>query len=157
MIEEIMEARFVRFSRPLLIRMGRYKDDYYYQTTYGFWIPSDMNPDTAQLDSYCGYLCGLHCWGDGDNYFTVSFERRDVPDWVDKKGRVHIKQDKFMDRIGQKCMQKLGLTYNVLTVEVDDELLLDKYLNKYELLINEGFYWDLEALCIKEQEEELPF
>lgn len=157
MIEEIMEARFVRFSRPLLIRMGRYKEDYYYQTIYGFWVPSDINPDTAQLDSYCGYLCGLHCWGDGDNYFTVSFERRDVPDWVDKRGNIHIKQDKFMDRIGEKCMQKLGLTYDIINMDVYEDELFEKYLNKYFLIVDEDFYWELEPVSEESDDEELPF
>lgn len=141
-----MEAMFVRFSRPLLIRMGRYKEDYYYQTVYGFLVPENYkeHPDLTKLDQYCGYLCALHCWGDGDNDFTVSYERRGVPDWVDNKGVVHIKQDRFMDRIEKKCMKKLGFSYELISMDVYEDELFNRYLNRDLLIIDEDLYWELE-------------
>ena len=38
-----MKVKIVRFSRPLLIRVDRYNDDYYYQTIYGFWLPDKVD------------------------------------------------------------------------------------------------------------------
>ena len=59
----------MRFSRPLLIRVCDYKDDYFYQTIYGFWLPErvDLSDpiDEMRMEQYMGYLAGLHIWSSG--------------------------------------------------------------------------------------------
>ena len=139
-----MEVKLVRFSRPLLIRVGGYKDDYLYQTIYGFWLPKNNDPDPVILNQYVGYLCGLHNWASGGDYFTVSCEMRGVPDWVDKSGHTHTKMDNWMAKIGEKCRKKLGLSYVTLNVDVDEDDFLNKCINEDDLVVNEEFYYDIE-------------
>lgn len=139
-----MEVKLVRFSRPLLIRVDDYKDDYFYQTIYGFWLKGNTDPDPVKLNQYVGYLCGLHDWASGGDYFTVSCEMRGVPDWVDKGGHTHTKMDNWMAKIGEKCRKKLGLTYDMLTVEIDEDDFLNKCINEDDLVVNEEFYYDIE-------------
>ena len=102
-----MEARIVRFSRPLLIRVCDYKDDYFYQTIYGLWLPDNTDPIAEErLDQYMGYLAGLHIWSSGfgpeDGFFTIKEGR-----WVDETGEVHTKQDEWMTSMEIKCLLKL--------------------------------------------------
>lgn len=155
-----MEASIVRFSRPLLIKV----DKSMYQTIYGFWLTGKIDPSPARLNQYVGYLCGLHDWSSGGDYFTVSTEVRGEPDWKDKKGNVHIKMDSWMARTGEKCRKKLGLTYDILTVNVDEEEFLHDVINEDALIVNEEFYYDiqryLEAPSTKESplwDDDLPF
>ena len=78
-----MEAQVVRFSRPLLIETSHYQDDSpFFQTVYGFRIQDRLTPvDPIKLDDYVGYLCGLHCVvSDGDDFFTISYDERGLPD-----------------------------------------------------------------------------
>lgn len=147
-----MEVKIVRFSRPLLIRVGGYKDDYLYQTIYGFWLPKYNDPDPVKLNQYVGYLCGLHDWASGGDYFTVSCEMRGVPDWVDKGGHTHTKMDSWMDKIGEKCMKKLGLTYVTLNVDVGEDEFLNRCINEENLIVDKEFYYDIERY----QEEKAP-
>ena len=94
-----MKAKIVRLSRPLLIRVDRYKDDYYYQTIYGFQVPDrvDLTDPIVKMrmEQYMGYLAGLHFWSSGfgpeDGFFTIQGGR-----WVDEAGEAHTKQDEWM-------------------------------------------------------------
>ena len=133
-----------------MIRVGGYKDDYLYQTIYGFWLPKNNDPDPVKLNQYVGYLCGLHNWASGGDYFTVSCEMRGVPDWVDKKGHTHIKMDDWTAKIGEKCRKKLELTYDVLTVDVDEQDFLKYAVNEDNLVVDEEFYYDLEEYLVEE-------
>lgn len=161
-----MEVKLVRFNRPLLIRVDDYKDDYLYQTIYGFWLKGNTDPDPVKLNQYVGYLCGLHDWSSGGDYFTVSCEKRGVPDWVDKRGNIHIKMDNWMAKIGEKCMKKLGLTYDEVTIGVDEDDFLQHVVNEDGLIVNEEFYYDIEKDPIYDthcqkgpsfEEDDLPF
>ena len=83
-----MEVTVIRLSRPLLINTAKNKDDYL-QTVYGFLIPEKYQPISQRfIDDYVRYLCGMHCYSNGDNFFSISFDLRGVPDWVDKKGNI---------------------------------------------------------------------
>lgn len=138
-----MEAKIVRFSRPLLIRTCTYKDDYLYQTVYGFWLPEKIDltdpTDKMRMEQYIGYLCGLHCWSSGDNYFTLKDGR-----WVDETGQAHTKQDEWLTAIEIKCLLKLGLTYDVVTVDVNEDKFRYCIINEELMVVNEEFYWDIE-------------
>ena len=164
-----MEARIVRFSRPLLIRVCDYKDDYFYQTIYGFWLPERVDLtdpiDEMRMEQYMGYLAGLHIWSSGfgteDGFFTIKGGR-----WVDETGEVHTKQDEWMTSMQIKCLLKLGLTYDIITVDVDEDEFLYSVLNENLLVVNEEFYYDIEkdliydTPCAKgpsSEEDELPF
>lgn len=164
-----MEARIVRFSRPLLIRVCDYKDDYYYQTIYGFWLPErvDLSDpiDEMRMEQYMGYLAGLHIWSSGfgteDGFFTIKGGR-----WVDETGEVHTKQDEWMTAMEIKCLLKLGLSYDVVTVDVDEDEFKYSVLNEDLLVVNEEFYYDIERDLIYDtpcekgpssEEDELPF
>ena len=166
-----MEAKIVRFSRPLLIRTCTYKDDYLYQTIYGFWLPERIDltdpTDKMRMEQYMGYLCGLHCWSSGfgtnDGFFTIKDGR-----WVDENGEAHTKQDEWMTAMEIKCLLKLGLTYDVVTVDVDEDEL-NSIFNEERLVVNEEFYYDIEKdliydtpcekgpLCTEDSDDELPF
>ena len=161
-----MEARIIRFSRPLLVRVDDYNDDYYYQTIYGFWLRENTDPDPVMLNQYVGYLCGLHDWSSGGDYFTVNCELRGVPDWVDKRGHTHIKMDNWMAKIGEKCRKKLGLTYDEVSISFDEDDFLQNIVNKDGMIINEEFYYDIkkdpiyDTPCEKGpsfEEDDLPF
>ena len=145
-----MEAKIVRLSRPLLIRVRKHKDDWYYQTIYGFWLTGKVKQEPVRIKQYVGYLCGLHDWCSGGNYFTVSWEVRGVPDWVDKKGHTHIKMDDWMAKIGEKCRKKLGLTYDVLTVDVDEQDFLKYAVNEDNLVVDEEFYYEMQEYLVEE-------
>ncbi len=107
-----MEAQVVRFSRPLLIRVDKYKDDYFYQTIYGFWLPDKVDltdPITKmRIEQYMGYLAGLHFWSSGfgteDGFFTIQGGR-----WVDEAGEAHTKQDAWMTAREINCLWRRGL------------------------------------------------
>lgn len=49
-----------------------------------------------------------------------------------------------MAKVGEKCRKKLGLTYDMLTVEVDEDDFLNKCINEDDLVVNEEFYYDIE-------------
>ena len=164
-----MEARIVRFSRPLLIRVCDYKDDYFYQTIYGFWLPERVDLtdpiDEMRMEQYMGYLAGLHIWSSGfgteDGFFTIKGGR-----WVDETGEAHTKQDEWMTSMQIKCLLKLGLTYDIITVDVDEDEFKYSVLNEDLLVVNEEFYYDIERDLIYDtpcekgpssEEDELPF
>lgn len=154
-----MEVTVIRLSRPLLINTAKNKDDYL-QTVYGFLIPEKYQPISQRfIDDYVRYLCGMHCYSNGDNFFTISFDLRGVPDWVDKKGNIHPNQDAWVDKIGEKCMKKLKLSYSVIPLDIEKDEY-DKYLNEENLIVDETFYYDLERYLPKKEPywgEELPF
>ena len=164
-----MEARIVRLSRPLLIRVCDYKDDYFYQTIYGFWLPERVDLtdpiDEMRMEQYMGYLAGLHIWSSGfgteDGFFTIKGGR-----WVDETGEAHTKQDEWMTSMQIKCLLKLGLTYDIITVDVDEDEFKYSVLNEDLLVVNEEFYYDIERDLIYDtpcekgpssEEDELPF
>ena len=142
-----MEVRIVRLSKPLLIRVCRYKDDYYYQTIYGFQVPDIVDlsdpTDKMRMEQYMGYLAGLHYWSSGlgteDGFFTIKDGR-----WVDENGEAHTKQDEWMTEMEIKCLLKMGLTYDVVTVDVDEDEFRDCVINEDLLVVNEEFYYDIE-------------
>ena len=155
----------VKLSRPLLLVTGQYQDGYLYQTVYGCVVPSSLG-DMAyyKVHDYVGYLAGLHCWANGYKLFNINFEIRGVPDWVDKKGKVHMRQDSWMERIGEKCMEKIGLSYELIIGSIDDETY-SKYVNNCDLVINEELFYELEGPIEEEASgtseapfwEEIPF
>ena len=64
---------------------------------------------------------------------------------------------------------KLGLNYDVVTVDVDEDEFRSYVLNKDLLVVNEEFYFDMEEdpiydtpcearpLCTADSDDELPF
>ena len=135
-----MEAIAVKFNRPLLVE--RAKD--YFQTIYGIVVNGELstiNPD--YLNDYVGYLAGMHCLSNGDNYFTISYEQRGVPDWADRNGNIHIKQDRWMRTTQKKCIKKLNLTYEIISLDLEEDEL-DNYLNEDNLILNDNFLYELD-------------
>ena len=167
-----MEVKIVRLSRHFLIRVDRCCDDYFYQTIYGFWLPDKVDLtdpyDEMRMEQYMGYLAGLHFWSSGlgpeDGYFTIKDVR-----WVDENGEAHAKQDEWLTAMEIKCLLKLGLTYDVVTVDVDEDEFRSYVLNEDYLVVNEEFYNDIEKdpiydtpcetrpLCTADSDDELPF
>lgn len=138
-----MEVKLVRFSRPLLLRVDNYKNDYLYKTIYGFWLPEDMDFDPVKIDHYVGYLCGLHDWSSGGDFFAVNSEWNGVYEWVDKRGYTHVSNDNWRQKIGEKCRKKLNLTYDIITVDVDGTSFFNECINEENFIVNEEFYYDL--------------
>ena len=115
-----------------------------------------------------GYLAGLHFWSSGlgpeDGYFTIKDGR-----WVDEKGEAHTQQDGWLTSMEIKCLLKLGLNYDVVTVDVDEDEFRSYVLNEDLLVVNEAFYYDIEKdpiydtpcearpLCTADSDDELPF
>ena len=157
-----MEVTVVRLNRPLLLTTDRNGEEHYYQTIYGSVVKERrclLDPNC--IKDYVGYLAGLHCISNGDNYFTISYELRGVPDWVDKEGNVHIKQDAWIRAMQEKCMKKLNLTYDILTLDIEEDDL-NSVINEDNLIVDETFYYDMRwFLPEKEQplwdEDDLPF
>ncbi len=164
-----MEVKVVRFSKPILVRTCNYKDDYYYQTVYGFQLPEkvDLNDptDKMRMEQYIGYLAGLHYWSSGleteDGFFTIKDGR-----WVDETGEAHINQDEWMTEMEIKCLLKLGLTYDVVTLDVDEDEFRYYVVNDDMLVIDEEFYYHIEQDPIYDtpcqkgpsfEEDDLPF
>ena len=134
-----MEVQLVRLNRPLMVA----NENHRYKVFYGFQIQDDIKPaDPGRLYHYIGYLAGIHCISNGDDSFTISYERRGVPDWKDKSGVVHIKQDDWLRKMQERCRKKLNLTYDVITLDADEEDL-EAVLDEDGLIIDEEFYYDL--------------
>lgn len=64
------------------------------------------------------------------------------------------------------CLLKLGLTYDVITVDVDEDEFRYSVLNGQDLVVNEEFYWDIEKDIIYDtpcekvssfEDDDLPF
>ena len=133
-----------RLSRPLLLVMDKCQDEYLYHTIFGFVIPYNLGEDAYyKVYDYVGYLAGLHCWSNGHKLFSVTFEPRGVPDWVDKKGKVHMKQDSWMTRIGERCIEKLNLSYEIIIGSIDEDTY-SQYVNNCDLIVGEEFFFALE-------------
>ena len=64
-----------------------------------------------------------------------------------------------------KCLLKLGLTYDVVTVDVDEDEFRYSVINEDYLVVNEEFYYDIEKDPIYDtpcgegssDDDELPF
>lgn len=135
-----MREQLVRLSRPLLIADNKKR----YRTVYGFLIQENIAPaDPLKVRHYVGYLAGLHCVSNGDDYFTISYDRRGAPDWKDKRGRVHIKQDKWRNSIQEKCIKKLDLDYALFNLDMDEDDLDVIFVEDDGLIVNEYFYNEL--------------
>ena len=157
-----MDITIIRFNRPLLIKMEWQKTPYY-QTVYGFAIPKPINEiKSSCIEPYVGYLVGLHDLSNGGNLFSISYELRGVPDWVDKRGYFHPTQDAWVDKIKKKCIKKLNLTYSIIPLDID-EADLNNFTNEEHLIVDELFYYDLERYqsekeksLMQAEQDELP-
>lgn len=157
-----MEVTVIRLNRPLLLLAEEQGEEHYYKTIYGFIVKERrdyLNPD--DIMNYVGYLAGLHCFSNGDNYFTISCELRGVPDWADKEGNVHIRQDAWISSTQEMCRKKLNLSYDILTLDIEEDDL-NSVINEDNLIVDETFYYDMRwFLPEKEQplwkDDGLPF
>lgn len=117
----------------------------YYHAVYGFVIKGKIDNQYDNLDCYVGYLASLHDVSNGGNYFSITFEKRGMPDWVDGRGHIHTVRDAWTDRIGRKCIRKLNLTYSLITLDLEDAD--EDYINTVVddgLITNELFYYELD-------------
>lgn len=122
-------------------------NDYFYQTIYGFWLPEKVDLtdpiDKMRMEQYMGYLAGLHIWSSGfgaeEGFFTIQGGR-----WLDEAGVAHTKQDEWMTAMEIKCLLKMGLTYDVVTVDVNEDEFRNNVINEDLLVVNEEFYYDIE-------------
>lgn len=151
-----MEVTIIRLSRPLLLANDKYKDDYTYQTIYGFIIRQPIQDvNLNRVEEYVGYLAGLHRVFSGSDDFTITWEARGVPDWKDKKGHTHLKYDDWMEKIFKKSIKKLDLSYTIIPLNLDEEAII-LYTNQDMLITDESFYWSLEGVSAEESESEKP-
>ena len=149
-----MEVSIVRLNRPLLIRMDKCSADPFFQTVYGFVInEDDVRVDHQRVDDYVGYLAGMHEFSNGSDWFSISYEFRGLPDWIDKKGKVHPKQDAWMKKVFMKSIQKLNLSYTLIHWYMDMDEYYD-YLNEQNLIVDDTFFYDLEKY---QQKGKTPF
>ena len=65
---------------------------------------------------------------------------------MDETGEAHTKQDEWMTAMEIKCLLKLGLTYEIVTVDVDEDEFRHSVINEDLLVVNEEFYYDIERL-----------
>lgn len=130
-----METTVVKLSRPLLIKT----DIDSYQIIYGFALKGDSQYKLQDIEDYIGYLAGLHIVSNGGNDFAISFERRGHPDWVDKKGYIHISHDAWIKKTGRKCVQKLNLSYSILVLDMDEEDY-HYFVNEDDLIVSRHLY-----------------
>lgn len=157
-----MKVTAVRFSRPLLLQTNGNRDEPFYKTIFGFVVKEKriyIDPD--YIKDYVGYLAGLHCISNGDNYFTISSELRGLPDWADKTGQVHIKQDAWLRSVQEKCIKKLNLTYDILTIDLEEDDL-NTFINEDNLIVDETFYFDVKKYLSEKEDplwenDDLPF
>ena len=152
-----MEVTVVRLSRPLLLGSGRYKDDYTYQLIYGYIIKQPIQEvKLNRVDEYVGYLAALHLFFNGSGKdFSISWDARGVPDWEDKKGKVHLKYDAWMKKICTNSINKLGLSHYLIPMNLDEEQC-SQYVNKDDLIVDEDFYWELYEYLPEDSEFEQP-
>ena len=109
----------VRFSRPLLLIADVEANKY--ATIYGFVIDWKVKWERikSQIDDYVSYLAGMHYCANGGDEFSATDDY--IPNWIDRDGYIHTIWEKWVKEMGRKCMQKLHLTYDVITAEIDDD------------------------------------
>ena len=75
-----------------------------------------------------------------------------------------MKQDSWMMRIGEKCLKKLDLSYEVSYGSIDDETC-SKYVEESDLIVSEEFFNEVKepiededpCACESPLWDELPF
>ena len=145
-----MEKTIVKFSRPLLFRESI---DGKYYLAYGFIQDEDKKVDGYDkdlLDEYMGYISGMHLFAAGAGFFDVNYDLG-ISIWMDKKGKTHTMKSKWFKKMAEKCRDLIGLTYEVIRMEIDDETLAE-YANSRSFITNEKFFDRLD-----EQGDDLPF
>ena len=129
-----MEKTIVKFSRPLLFRESI---DGKYYLAYGFILEEDKKADGYDkdlLNDYMGYISGMHLFAAGADYIDVNYDLG-ISIWMDKKGNPHTVKDKWAKRMAEKCRNLLGLTYEVIRMEVDEQ-----YVNSRDFITDEKFF-----------------
>lgn len=146
-----MEKIIVKFSRPLLFRESI---DGKYYLAYGFVLGKKENYDENTIYDYVGYLAGMHLFASGADYIDVNYDCG-ISIWMDKKGNPHTLSDKWMKKMADKCRNLLGLTYEVLRMDVDEQTY-DECVNSDYFITDEKFFDRLENQGA-EQGDDLPF
>lgn len=140
-----MEKTIVKFSRPLLFRESI---DGKYYLAYGFVLGKEE--DEKDLDDYMGYLAGMHLFASGTDYIDVNYDCG-ISIWMDRKGNPHTLSDKWMKKMADKCRNLLGLTYEVIRMDVDEQTYAECVNSDY-FITDEKFLDRLEN-----QGDDLPF
>lgn len=146
-----MEKIIVKFSRPLLFRESI---DGKYYLAYGFVLGKKENYDENTIYDYIGYLAGMHLFAAGAGFFDVNYDC-DIPMWMDKKGNLHFVKDKWTKRMAEKCRNLLGLTYEVIKMEIDEKTF-DECVNSDYFITDEKFFDRMDEQGV-EQGDDLPF
>lgn len=141
----------VRFSRPLLLIADIEANKY--ATVYGFVIDRKVNCERikCQIDDYVSYLAGMHCCANGGDEFSATDDY--IPKWIDREGYIHTIWERWVKEMGRKCMQKIQLSYDVITTDLDDDYCA-KYLDG-EIIVSKDFYEELAAYAKKENTSKL--
>ena len=153
-----MEKTFILFSRPLLIRI----EGDYYKPAYGFVVRDGWDYTSQDIEDYVGYLAGIHHWSnvpEKQAYFDIKTGSYEGPAWVDKKGRGHISKDRFVLETGRQCKEEIHLTYEIIRMEVDDELY-NRCVDENYLIVNDDLYYELEKYLERQplpEGDDLPF
>lgn len=152
-----MEKTIVKFSRPLLFRESI---DGKYYLAYGFVLDEDKlvdGYDKEMLYDYVAYCSGMHLFAAGAGFFDVNYDY-EIPMWMDKKGNPHFVKDKWTKKMAAKCRDLIGLTYEVIRMEIDDETYAE-HVNSTNFITNEKLFDGLEKQGEKDNEEldDLPF
>ena len=96
------------------------------------------NYDENIIYDYIGYLAGMHLFASGTDYIDVNYDCG-ISIWMDRKGNPHTLSDKWMKKMADKCRNLLGLTYEVLRMDVDDETLAECVNSDY-FITDEKFF-----------------
>lgn len=145
-----MEKIIVKFSRPLLFRESI---DGRYYLAYGFVLGKKENYDENVIYDYIGYLAGMHLFASGADYIDVNYDCG-ISIWMDRKGNPHTLSDKWMKKMADKCRNILGLTYEVIRMDVDETLA--GCVNSDCFITDEKFFYRMENQGV-EQGDDLPF
>ena len=144
-----MRMIVIKFNRPLMLITDENEGVNHFQPIYGFALKTLCTPYESDIEDYVCFLAAMHYGENGGDGFTVSYDRDPkYPDWISKKGVVHRITDDWAIRVGHKCREKIGLTYEIITAEVDDDI--------YELRDDDDFItdeWFFKKLTVVEETE----
>ena len=54
-----------------------------------------------------------------------------------------MKQDSWMTRIGERCLDKLNLSYEIIKGAIDEDTY-SQYVNNCDLIVGEEFFFEME-------------
>ena len=135
-----MRVKFVRFSRPLFMRAGNEKNNYY--TAYGFRL-IEGEEDSPLLDYYVGYVAAISDWSNGGDLFEAP--AGPMGDLIDRSGEPIPLSSPWAKNIFNQCKEKFKLKYTIQEAEISGEDF-KTFFNLDNVLIDKNFYYKFDAV-----------